>query len=99
MTKIKTCLPLCANRNCIMKNCLSVFTLTVFLGLFLFSSCIKKYTCHCAISYSNAPGLPDSTYTEYDITDTKDNARSKCQAQSGNYTNNYIKTVENCYLY
>ena len=63
------------------------------------SSCIKNYTCHCDIKYTGAPGLPDSTSQEYDIKDTKSNAKSKCTSESGNYTNNYVNTSETCYLY
>ncbi len=36
---------------------------------------------------------------EYEIKDSKSSAKSKCAAQSGNYTNNGINTVETCYLY
>lgn len=51
------------------------------------------------MKYANYPGLPDSTYTEFTITDSKKNAKSKCQAKTGNYTNNNISKQENCYLY
>ena len=71
----------------------------VFLGIMTTSSCVKKYICHCSLAYSGAPGLPDTTYQEYDITDTKDNANSQCKTQSKVYYNNYIYTVETYYLY
>jgi hypothetical protein len=63
------------------------------------NSCTKKYICHCDIKYSGAPGLPDSSAQEYDITDTKDGATSKCKAESGTFDNNGIHTTESCYLY
>lgn len=68
-------------------------------GIFTYSSCTKKYICHCNIKYSGAPGLPDSTSKEFDITDSKSKAKTKCEAESGTYNNNSITTVETCYLY
>ncbi len=70
-----------------------------FAGIIAMSSCTKNYTCHCDIKYSGTPGLPDSTSKEYSITDTKSQAKTKCQNESGTYDNNGIHTVENCYLY
>jgi hypothetical protein len=63
------------------------------------SSCIKKYTCHCDIKYSGAPGLPSPSVQEYSITDSKDAAKSKCSSNSQTYDNGGIHTDENCYLY
>lgn len=63
------------------------------------SSCVKSYTCHCNIVYTNEPGLPDSAQQEFTISDTKSNAKSKCQSESTTYNNNYINTRETCYLY
>jgi len=77
----------------------SLLVIMVFAAFITMSSCVKKYTCHCNIYYSGTPGLPDSTTQEYDITDSKNNATSKCKAESGTYDNNGIHTVETCYLY
>ncbi len=65
------------------------------------SSCVKSYTCHCDIKYSRSPGLPDSTFQEYDIKDVKSSAKSKCEKESGVFDNPdlSIHTVETCYLY
>ncbi len=70
----------------------------VFAGLCFASSCVKNYTCHCDFKYTGAPGLPDSSFNEYGISDTKSNAKSKCENQSGTYDNNGIHTVETCHL-
>ena len=43
--------------------------------------------------------MPDSASQEYDITDKKSSAESKCKAESGTFDNNGIHTVESCYLY
>lgn len=69
-----------------------------FVGTMSMSSCVKSYVCHCDISYSGQPGLPDSNSKEYTVKDTKSNATSKCSANSGTYNNNNITTTENCYL-
>lgn len=76
------------------------FTLLVvaFIGLVSLNSCVKKYTCHCVIKYSGVPGIPDSTAVEYEITDNKDGAKSKCEAESATFDNNNIHTVETCIL-
>jgi hypothetical protein len=71
----------------------------VFAGLCSISSCVKSYTCHCDFKYTGAPGLPDSSYNEYDIKDTKSSAKSKCENQSGTFDNNGIHTVETCELH
>ncbi len=68
-------------------------------GIITSSSCNKKYICHCDLKYSGVAGLPDSTTKEFDITDTKEKAKTKCAAESGTYNNNSIQTVETCYLY
>jgi len=80
------------------------FTATILLTLALIvsivmASCTKSYTCHCNIVYSGAPGLPDSSSQEYQITNSKSGAKSACSGQSGTYDNNGIHTVETCYLY
>ncbi len=63
------------------------------------SSCVKNYICRCEITYSGVPGLPDTTVHEYDISDTRSKAQSKCEANSYTKEYNYIKTVETCVLY
>lgn len=63
------------------------------------TSCVKKYICHCEITYSGIPGLPDTAIHEYDISDTKSKAKSKCEAQSYEKEYNYVKTKETCTLY
>jgi len=75
---------------------LLIFAVAVITSV---SSCTRTYICHCNLNYSGAPGLPTNTFKEFDITDTKSNAQSKCKAESGNYVNNYITTVDSCYLY
>lgn len=71
----------------------------VLAGLLSVSSCVKSYTCHCDIKYSGYPGLPDSTFKEYDVKDTKSEAKKKCEAESFTGDKNGIHTVETCYLY
>ncbi|MCD6011989.1 MAG: hypothetical protein K0Q79_1851 [Flavipsychrobacter sp.] len=63
------------------------------------SSCVKKYICRCEITYSGIPGLPDTAVHEYDISDTKSKAQSKCEENSYEKEVNYIKTKETCTLY
>ncbi len=70
-----------------------------FVCMMSYSSCVKKYICHCDIKYSGYPGLPDSTYKEFDVTDSKSNAKSTCEKESGSRTDNGVTSVENCYLY
>lgn len=82
-----------------MKLRLSLLVALAFVLMTGMSSCIKKYTCHCDISYTGMPGLPDSLHEDYGITDTKANAKSECTKNSMTYNNNGITTVENCYLY
>jgi hypothetical protein len=75
------------------------------LSLLSMSSCIKSYTCHCNITYTGTPGLPDTTTQEYTIKDTQSGAKSKCAAQSGTYQKTtdpeqgQVTTTESCYLY
>ena len=82
-----------------MKSSRFLFLALAFAGIVCNSSCNKKYICHCNFKYSGAAGLPDSTTKEYDITDTKANAKTKCEGETGTYNNNSITTVETCYLY
>ena len=77
----------------------SLLLFVAFAGLIFTSSCTKHYTCHCNIVYTGGPGLPDSTFKEYSIVDTKSGATSKCSAESTDKTTNGIRTVESCNLY
>ena len=77
----------------------SILVALAFVSMISMSSCVKKYICQCKISYSGQPGLPDTVVKEYDIKDTKKNAKSKCEANSATYQNNGINTNEDCYLY
>lgn len=70
-----------------------------FICMVSYSSCVKKYICHCDITSTGYPGLPDSTTREFDVTDTKSSAKSTCEKESGTRVNNFITTKENCYLY
>jgi len=69
------------------------------LGIVLLFSCTKTYTCHCLLTHTSAPGLPDTTYNEFNITDTKGNAQNLCRQKSGVFYNNWIYTIDSCYLY
>ena len=71
----------------------------LFSGVISMSSCTKKYICHCDIKYSGTSGLPDSTFQEYDITDSKAAAKSKCENESYSHVDNGVHTDEHCYLY
>jgi hypothetical protein len=78
------------------------FLLMLAAALFMavsMSSCVRDYICHCEVKYSGYPGLPDSTYREYPITDKKDAAKSQCEAATFTGELNGIKTVETCTLF
>jgi hypothetical protein len=79
------------------------FKNTLLLGLAVLtvscSSCVRDYTCRCKIKYSGSPGLPDSTFREYTVRDTKDKAKSICEGNSAHTEQNGIKTDEDCTLY
>lgn len=77
----------------------SFLLVMAFAAFIAMSSCVKKYTCHCDIKYTGYPGLPDSAFQEYDITDNKAGAETKCKAESGTYTNGTKTATETCYLY
>lgn len=68
-------------------------------AIFSTTSCMKNYTCQCAVKYSGYPGLPDSSAREYKIYNTKSAAESICKDNSIDKTNNGIKTLEVCKLY
>jgi len=63
------------------------------------TSCTRKYTCQCKMTYTGVPGLPEGQTREYPITDTKKNAENTCRAASGTYDNGGIHTVETCDLF
>lgn len=79
----------------------SVLLILTIVGVLTMSSCVKNYTCQCVVKYSGAPGLPDSTYTEYKITNNKSGAESVCEEESFEHTDatTGIKVVETCKLY
>ncbi len=77
----------------------TLWLVMLFFVMIGMSSCVRKYICHCQISYTGSPGLPDTVIKEYDITDTKTNAQSTCRSNSKTFDNNGIHTVENCDLY
>jgi hypothetical protein len=70
-----------------------------FLVMVCVSSCRRDYTCQCEISYSGQPGLPDTIYRDYPITDTKKKAQDLCKGNSSETEKGGIKTKEDCYLY
>lgn len=70
-----------------------------FLVMVCISSCRRDYTCQCEISYSGQPGLPDTIYRDYPITDTKKKAKDLCEKNSSVTDKEGITTTENCYLY
>ena len=82
-----------------MKFITTIILALAVAGAILMTSCTKSYTCHCNIHYSGTPGLPDSSSQEYSIENNKAGAQSTCNAQSGTFNNNGIKTVETCFLY
>lgn len=63
------------------------------------TSCTREYICQCKMTYSGAPGLPESQVREYPITDTKKKARTACQESSRTYDSGGIHTVEECDLF
>ena len=77
----------------------SILLIMALTGIVLMSSCVQKYSCHCVIKYTGAPGLPDSTMQEYEITDSKSGATSKCKSESYTHDANGIHTVETCVIY
>lgn len=81
---------------------LFTFLLTITIGgLFIFStsSCTREYTCQCVMSYTGAPGLPDTTVREYSIRDTRKKAEDLCQGNSKVYQEGTITTHEDCDLW
>jgi len=82
-----------------MKFSRSLLFALFILSVLSYTSCIKKYTCVCKIKYTGTPGLPDSSIKEFEITDSKSKAKTKCSNESGNYTYKNINTVANCDIY
>ena len=70
-----------------------------FISIICMSSCSRNFTCRCTFSYSGVPGLPDTTYTEYKIKDTKAHAKSLCEGGTTTTDKNGVHTVENCELF
>ncbi|MBA3829182.1 MAG: hypothetical protein H0X33_09625 [Taibaiella sp.] len=73
-----------------------VMAIIVMAGM---SSCVRKYTCQCQVSYTGQPGLPDSTVQTFTITDTKSKAQSECESNSKTIDQAGIHTVEACHIY
>ena len=83
----------------LMKIRSSILLPAALILMTLLGSCVRDYTCQCIIKYTGQPGLPDSVIKEYKIKDTKDNAKSLCEGNSGTFTTNGITTTENCKIY
>lgn len=78
----------------------TVFVAVISLfALLTMSSCTRDYTCQCTISYSGVPGLPDTSVNEYTIRDTRNKAKTICEANSASYEKDNVKTVETCKLF
>ena len=78
----------------------TLFLLAIAGTTLLFaSSCVRDYTCTCQIVYTGQTGLPDTLVREYNIKDTKKNAKSVCEGNSTTSDNNGIHTEEECHLY
>lgn len=64
-----------------------------------FSSCVREYICRCETVYTGQAGMPDTIVRDYDVTDSKKNAKADCQAASNSSEREGIKTVETCDLF
>lgn len=82
-----------------MKLCAALLPAIVLLLIVVASSCRRDYTCQCDISYSGAPGLPDTLTRKYPISDTKKNAQKLCEENSSDTEKDGIRTIEDCYLF
>jgi hypothetical protein len=82
-----------------MKSRGSVLLLMAVAGVMFCSSCVKKYTCQCRVTFTGKPGLPDSTAREYEVYNTQSGAKSICEEASYEKEQNGIKTKEECSLY
>ncbi len=74
-------------------------TAIAVISIICMSSCTRNFTCRCVFTYSGVPGLPDSTYTEYTIKDSKAHAKSLCEGGSNVTDKNGVHTEENCSLF
>lgn len=82
------------------KISLLILTIGLLGGLTLStSSCTREYTCQCTMTYSGQPGLPESTIHNYQIKDTKKNAKEMCENNSAVYQEGTITTREDCELW
>ena len=70
-----------------------------FLLMTTMTSCVHDYICQCKISYSGAPGLPDTLIKEYNVSDVKKKAKKTCEENSTTSEKDGIKSVEDCHLY
>ncbi len=77
----------------------TVLLFVAVLSVLSVSSCVKKYTCRCLVKYSGAPGLPDSTYNEYEVYNNKKGAESVCKEASFTKEQDGITLTETCKLY
>lgn len=82
-----------------MRNRYSTMLIATVALVFGLTSCTKKYTCQCVISYSGSPGLPDTTVNEYDVYNSKKGAEKVCEEASYEKTENGVKIVETCKLF
>lgn len=82
-----------------MKRRLSLIAVLAVFMVVALSSCTRDYICQCKVKYEGYPGLPDSSYIEYNIRDKKETAKSLCEGTSATYELNGIKTTETCFLY
>jgi hypothetical protein len=64
------------------------------------SSCTREFVCQCEVKYSGTePGLPEVSYNEYIVKDSKESAAKKCAANSTVVTTNGVTLTETCKLY
>ena len=77
----------------------TILLATAFISMMSYTSCVKKYICRCDIKYSGYPGLPPNNSKEFEIQNTKSNAKTTCEKESDSTVYNNIKAIETCYLY
>ncbi len=74
--------------------------LVAILSIFTLGSCTQEYICQCDISYEgNQPGLPEPVIKEFFIKDKHDEASSKCEANSTEFTADDITMKQKCRLF
>lgn len=76
-----------------------LFASIALLFIIGFSSCTQDFICECELAYSGRPGLPDTLYNTYNLTNTPKEAKKICEEGSSESTEDGIKTVETCKLY